>query len=98
MENNTQNTDLSRNDGTTMLYAGILQIMKENWTCKTGTFDAFWYGYEALSDCLYDKGIDVSISNLKKAMKELSKQGKVELKPTYDYDFKFSGRGWFACT
>lgn len=83
--------------GNTMLYAGILDIMKENWTCNTGSFDSFWYGYDALKDCLHDKGIDTTVTALKSAMKELSKQGKVELKPSYDYDFKLCGRGWFAC-
>jgi len=56
-------------------------------------------GYEALKDCLWEKGIrDVTIKDLKQAMKELSKQGLVELKPSYDIDFTLSGRGWYACT
>jgi len=80
------------------LYAGILDILKNNWTCKTGSFDGFWYGYDALHDCLFEKGIrGISINELKKAMKELSKQNLVELRPTYDDDFKLCGRGWFAC-
>lgn len=82
-----------------MLCAGILKIMKENWTQNTGIFDAFWYGYEALKDCLWEDGIrDVSIKDLKTAMKELSNQGLVELRPSYDIDFTLSGRGWYACT
>jgi hypothetical protein len=31
-------------------------------------------------------------------MKELAKQGKVELKETYNDKWVLSGRGWFACT
>jgi len=82
-----------------MLCAGILEIMRDNWTLNTGSFDAFWYGYEALKDCLWEKGIrDVTIKDLKQAMKELSKQGLVELRPSYDIDFTLSGRGWYACT
>lgn len=82
-----------------LLCAGILKIMKENWTKNTGQFGAFWYGYEALKDCLLEDGIrDVSIKDLKIAMKDLSKQGLVELRPSYDIDFNLSGRGWYACT
>jgi hypothetical protein len=82
-----------------LLCAGILEIMRDNWTLNTGSFDAFWYGYEALKDCLWEKGIrDVTIKDLKQAMKELSKQGLVELKPSYDVDFTLSGSGWYACT
>jgi hypothetical protein len=93
----TSNTAENGNKSKPLLYDGILSIMKENWTCKTGSFDAFWYGYEALKDCLFDIGIrDCSINDLKNAMKELSKQNKVELKPSYDVDFKLSGRGWYA--
>lgn len=97
-----QNDDLKNNtptDANNVLCAGILEIMRYNWTLNTGSFDAFWYGYEALKDCLWEKGIrDVTINQLKKAMKELSKKGLVELKPSYDIDFTLSGRGWYACT
>jgi hypothetical protein len=82
-----------------MLCNGILEIMRDNWTLNTGSFDAFWYGYEALKDCLWEKGIrDVTIKDLKQAMKELSKQGLVKLKPSYDVDYTLSGHGWYACT
>ena len=80
-DNSTKQSNASK----PMLYDGILQIMKENWSYNTGNFDAFWYGYEALKDCLYDIGIrNFSTNDLKKAMKELSKQKKVELRPSYD--------------
>ena len=63
------------NDAKPVLCAGILEIMRDNWTLNTGSFYAFWYGYEALKDCLWENGIrDVTIKDLKKAMKELSEQ------------------------
>jgi len=75
----------------------ILEIMRNDWTLNTGPFDGYWYGYDALKDCLLKKGIkDVTIKDLKQAMKKLSKQGLVELRPSYNIDFKLSGRGWFC--
>ena len=66
-DNSTKQSNASK----PMLYDGILQIMKENWSCNTGNFYAFWYGYDALKDCLNDIGIrDCSTNDLKKAMKE----------------------------
>jgi hypothetical protein len=45
----------------------ILRIMRDNWTLSTGSFEGFWYGYEALKYCLWEKGIrDVTIKDLKK--------------------------------
>lgn len=79
------------------LHTAILKVMREDWTADTGFFDAIWYGYEALKDCLMQNGEkNVTSKELKQAMKELSSQGLVALLPSYDDEFNLHGRGWYA--
>jgi len=68
----------------------ILKVLQE-WGKPTGMFDGMWKGYERLAD---DTGI-YDIKLLKKEMKILHKENKVELKPTYNDDGIINGRGWF---
>jgi hypothetical protein len=81
-----------------MLCAGILGVLKEDWSSDSGDFYAYWYGYDALEDCLLVKGIETNLKELKNTMKELEKQKLVKIAPHYNSEFKLSGRGWFACT
>lgn len=81
-----------------MLCAGILKVLRNDWGNRCGEFEAYWFGYEALKDQLHENGIVADVKEIKAAMKELSKQNKVELKETYDNEWRLCGRGWFACT
>ena len=81
-----------------LLCAGILEILRIDWGNRTGEFEAYWFGYFNLKDQLYENGIVSKIKDIKLAMKDLSKQNKVELRPTYNDEWLLSGRGWFACT
>jgi hypothetical protein len=81
-----------------LLCAGILDVLRNDWGNRTGEFEAYWFGYEALKDQLHENGIAAEIKEIKQAMKDLSKQDKVELKETYNDEWVLSGRGWFACT
>jgi hypothetical protein len=81
-----------------MLCAGILEVLRNDWGNRCGEFEAYWFGYEALKDQLHENGIIADNKEIKSAMKELSKQNKVELKETYDNEWRLCGRGWFACT
>lgn len=95
-----QNVDLENETptcGNTVLCAGILEVLRNDWGNRCGEFEAYWFGYEALKDALHENLIYVDVATIKVAMKELAKQNKVELRPTYDDDWKISGRGWFAC-
>lgn len=82
----------------TSLCAAIFEILHNNWSDSRMTyFDGFWYGYNALQDCLYEKGFrGKKIKELKHAMQYLNKKGYAELKPTYDEDGKINGSGWFS--
>jgi len=96
-----QNVDLKNETptrGNTVLCAGILDVLRNDWGNRCGEFEAYWFGYESLKDALHENLIYVDIATIKVAMKELAKQNKVELRPTYNEDWKISGRGWFACT
>ena len=97
MENKTSNNHENGNDANRLLCAGILNILRNDWGNRCGEFEAYWFGYEALKDALHENLIYVDVATIKVAMKELAKQNKVELRPTYDEDWKISGRGWFAC-
>jgi hypothetical protein len=79
------------------LCAGILKILRSDWGNRTGEFEAYWFGYDALKDQLHENGIVSEIKEIKLAMRDLSKQDKVELKETYNDEWVLSGRGWFAC-
>ena len=69
----------------------VMKVIK-GWSAETtGGFDGYWHGYEMLCD---ETGAPVS--ELKRIMKELSKDGCVELRPTYNTDGVLCGRGWFA--
>ena len=47
---------------------------------------------------LYEEGFRaVTTSEMKHAMQYLKEKGAVELRPTYDCDYKLCGRGWFSC-
>jgi regulator of replication initiation timing len=81
-----------------MLCAGILDVLRNDWGNRCGEFEAYWFGYEALKDQLHENGIVAEIKEIKSAMKDLSKQNKVELKETYDNEWRLCGSGWFACT
>ena len=82
-----------------LLCAGILEILRSDWGNLTiGEFEAYWFGYDALKDQLSENGIVSEIKDIKLAMKDLSKQNKVALRPTYNDEWVLSGRGWFACT
>jgi hypothetical protein len=96
-----QNVDLENEAptyGNTVLCDGILEVLRNDWGNRCGEFEAYWFGYEALKDALHENLIYVDVATIKVAMEELAKQNKVELRPTYDEDWKISGRGWFACT
>jgi hypothetical protein len=84
--------------GNTVLCAGILEVLRNDWGNRCGEFEAYWFGYNALKDQLHENGIVSEIKEIKQAMKDLAKQGKVELKETYNDEWVLSGRGWFACT
>lgn len=81
-----------------LLCAGILEVLRNDWGNRTGEFEAYWFGYDALKDQLHENGIVAEIKEIKQAMKDLAKQDKVELKETYNDEWVLSGRGWFACT
>lgn len=81
-----------------MLCAGILEVLRNDWGNRCGEFEAYWFGYEALKDALHENGIVAEIKVIKSAMKDLSKQGKVQKKETYDDEWRMCGSGWFACT
>jgi hypothetical protein len=83
----------------TLLCAAIYKTLKDNWSdSRMSQFDGFWYGYDALSDCLYEVGYpQVTEKEMKHAMQYLGKKGACELKPTYDEEGKINGRGWFSC-
>ncbi len=70
--------------------ADIIEILTDWGSDGHGEFDGMWYGYESLL-----QEINEPINTLQKAMKELAKENKVELRPTYDHDYKLNGRGWF---
>jgi hypothetical protein len=93
-----QTTSVRLHDSNVVLFAGILDILRNDWGNRCGEFEAYWFGYEALKDALHENLIYVDVATIKVAMKELAKQNKVELRPTYNQDWKISGRGWFACT
>ena len=93
---NTSNTHKSSNEINKMLCAGIIDVLENEWS-YTSEFDHVWLGYNALYDTLKEKGFDCSIKDLKNSMKILERQGKVELAPLYDTDYKLCGRGWIAC-
>jgi len=80
-----------------LLSVGILDILRSDWGNRTGEFEAYWFGYDELKDQLHENGIMSEIKDIKLAMKDLSKQNKVELRPTYNDEWVLSGRGWFAC-
>lgn len=80
-----------------LLCAGILEILHTNWGNRCGEFEAYWFGYEALKDHLHENGIVADVKNIKSAMKQLSSQNKVEMRPSYNEDWVLSGSGWFAC-
>ena len=44
----------------------------------------------------FSHGTHESHAEMINTIRELSKQKKVELRPSYDVDFKLSGRGWYA--
>lgn len=78
------------------LATGILNILKNEWVAGNG-YDQLWYGYNSLIDCLFDNGIQTTLKDVKRAIKILSKERKIVLRPCYDDDNKLHGRGWFAC-
>jgi len=84
----------------TLLCAAIYKILDQNWKddMQPSEFSAFWYGYDTLSDCLFEEGFKtVTNKEMKHAMQYLKEKGAVELRPTYDCDYKICGRGWFSC-
>lgn len=81
----------------TALCDGVLEILTNKWGNLCGEFDAYWHGYDQLKDQLHEDGIIADVKEIKKAMKHLSSQDKVEMRPTYNQDYKLNGRGWFAC-
>jgi hypothetical protein len=96
-----QNVDLKNESptcGNTVLCAGILDVLRNDWGNCGGEFEAYWFGYDALKDQLHENGIVSEIKEIKQAMKDLAKQGKVKLKHTFNDEWVLSGRGWFACT
>src|SRR5690554_3686266 len=96
-----ENVDLKNETptcGNTVLCAGILDVLRNDWGNRCGGFEAYWFGYDALKDQLLENGIVAEIKGIKQAMKDLAKQNKVELKETYNDEWLLSGRGWFACT
>ncbi len=84
-------------DANNVLCAGILAVLRNDWSNCGGDFDAYWFGYDALKDQLHENGIEAEIKEIRQAIMYLSKQGMVELKPTYNDEFGLSGSGWFAC-
>lgn len=72
----------------------ILDVLID-WGNIGGEFDGYWLGYDSLKEALQEKGIECDIKRLKKEMKTLSEQNKVELRYTYNSDYKIAGRGWF---
>lgn len=78
------------------LKTGILDILRNDWGGRCGKFDTYWFGYEALKDALHENSIYADIATIKVTMKELEKENKVKLRPTYDDDYNLNGRGWFA--
>jgi hypothetical protein len=93
-----ETTTSSPNSTNAVLCAGILDVLRNDWGNRCGEFEAYWFGYEALKDALHENLIYVDIATIKVAMKELAKQNKVELRPTYNDEWVLCGRGWFACT
>ena len=90
--------DNLKDETTTLLCAGIWDILRNDWGNLSGEFEAHWLGYEALKIQLEENGIVSDIKKIKQSMKDLAKQGKVELKETYNDEWLLSGRGWFALT
>lgn len=82
-----------------VLAAGIMEALTGDWSWSDGRgeFDAYWFGYTDLQGELNRQGIKATVREIKKMMKQLAKENKVELRPTYDEDYKLCGRGWFAC-
>lgn len=100
--NNEQKADSSQvspSNANAVLAAGIMDALTGDWSWSDGRgmFDAYWFGYKDLQDELKRQGITTTIPEIKKVMKQLAKENKVELRPTYDEDYKLCGRGWFAC-
>lgn len=74
------------------MLAEILEVL-HFWAEPTAKlFDGVWIGYDALKEAL---DYEYHIHDLQNGMKELSKRGLVELRPTYDDDLELNGRGWF---
>jgi len=76
--------------------SGIIVILRR-WSKMSVEFGGIWSGYDHLREELIDIGIVKSMAMIKKAMKELSIEKKVEFKPTYDSDNMLNGSGWFLC-
>ena len=89
-----ETTTSSPNSTNAVLCAGILDVLYNDWGNRVGEFEAYWFGYEALKDELHERLIYVDVTTIKLAMKELSKQNKVELRPTYNEDWVLSGRAF----
>lgn len=86
-------------DGKIIIYPladAVLKVLKK-WNKPNGDFDAMWYGYECLMDEIKQEGHSPTVRELKKEIKNLKQSGKIELRPTYDYEYHLSGRGWFLC-
>lgn len=69
----------------------ILDVLID-WGNMGGEFDGYWLGYDSLKESLQENGIECDIKLLKKEMKILSEQNKVELRYTYNSDYKIAGR------
>lgn len=77
--------------------SAIIKILKswENMPQHNGM--DMWLGYEALMDELKSMGIFPSMRELKATMKKLKELNTIELLPTYDYDYRLCGSGYFIC-
>lgn len=56
----------------------------------------WWHGWETTCDDIYTQhGIDLTVDEAKKHMKNLQKMGFVESKPIFTHEMKLNGKGWF---
>ena len=72
----------------------ILLVMKAWAKLGRPEFDAMWNGYTSLQDELSYAEITPSLREIKAAMKELSKEGKVKMVQLYSSAGKMAGSGW----
>jgi hypothetical protein len=84
-------TKNDRTESEATLETVVMQHITE-WSndCSTG-WDGVWEGFDTLS-----KISKIPISQLKKIVKKLRGEGKLELRETYNEDGQLHGKGYFV--